>query len=356
MNQMTFGGTNNAFTYVEPYLSHSAISLASAAARPHNYCAFPGNTGPYLASSFGQTTITALVQPSVSLNLYVSILTEVILIKTSNTLNGSLPTDSWPRSPLPLLRDFVLQLILISQSLPITLLIVLVLLDRLRMSLPYYAVGTNETGHRVFLAALIVANKFLLDIPVKNSVWSQWTNNYYSIVDINCMERQFLNLLHHDIEVSLNEVQQQLCLVQRLHYHPHQQNRFNDHKRNITPKHSHHTMSYPQFAPPLCPCSAYTGEKKRVHCNLCSGGSSAPSTTVASAFIPIHPLPFQLKRQKGQFEDNFYSLHNIPSPCPSLERSPIHFVYPQSAYRSSSLSSNWIASQPASFSQSISFV
>ncbi|KGG51652.1 hypothetical protein DI09_2p290 [Mitosporidium daphniae] len=66
---MTFGGTNNAFTYVEPYLSHSAISLASAAARPHNYCAFPGNTGPYLASSFGQTTITALVQPSVSLNL-----------------------------------------------------------------------------------------------------------------------------------------------------------------------------------------------------------------------------------------------------------------------------------------------
>ena len=72
---------------------------------------------------------------------------------------------------------------------------------------------------------------------------------------------------------------------------------------------------------------------------------------VAFATVAVDPsaryLPSQLKRQKGQFEDNIYSLHNIPSPSPSLERSPVYLTCPSSAHRSSSLS-NWLVPQPMS--------
>jgi hypothetical protein len=51
-----------------------------------------------------------------------------------------------------------------------------------------------DTGHRIALSAIIIAEKYVCDVPMKNSAWKAHAKSF-SQHDVNLMEKQLLELL-----------------------------------------------------------------------------------------------------------------------------------------------------------------
>ncbi|CAP66902.1 uncharacterized protein PODANS_4_6080 [Podospora anserina S mat+] len=120
-------------------------------------------------------------------------------------------------STLPTLEEFITQLVITSNVQVPTLMSTLVYLNRLRSRLQPMAKGLRCTTHRIFLAALILAAKYLNDSSPKNKHWASYSyittqvyNFGFSRTEVNLMEKQLLFLLDWDLRITEEDLYREL--------------------------------------------------------------------------------------------------------------------------------------------------
>ncbi len=142
--------------------------------------------------------------------------------------NGSRSLPTPPRSPppravrtddagLPSLEEFITQLVVSSNVQVPTLMSTLVYLNRLKSRLQPMAKGLRCTTHRIFLASLILAAKYLNDSSPKNKHWASYSamaaDTYsfgFNRTEVNLMEKQLLFLLDWDLRISQEDLYREL--------------------------------------------------------------------------------------------------------------------------------------------------
>ncbi|KAK4118501.1 hypothetical protein N657DRAFT_637981 [Parathielavia appendiculata] len=120
-------------------------------------------------------------------------------------------------STLPSIEKFITQLVVTSNVQVPTLMSSLVYLHRLKSRLQPMAKGLRCTTHRIFLAALILAAKYLNDSSPKNKHWANYSvvsthayNFGFSRTEVNLMEKQLLFLLDWDLRITEEDLYHEL--------------------------------------------------------------------------------------------------------------------------------------------------
>lgn len=118
---------------------------------------------------------------------------------------------------LPTLEEFITQLVVSSNVQVPTLMSTLVYLNRLRSRLQPMAKGLRCTTHRIFLASLILAAKYLNDSSPKNKHWANYSvmpcagfSFGFSRTEVNLMEKQLLFLLDWDLRITEEDLFREL--------------------------------------------------------------------------------------------------------------------------------------------------
>ena len=119
---------------------------------------------------------------------------------------------------LPSLEDFITQLVVSSNVQVPTLMSTLVYLHRLKSRLQPMAKGLRCTTHRIFLASLILAAKYLNDSSPKNKHWATYSCVTaasgaafgFSRTEVNLMEKQLLFLLDWDLRITEDDLYREL--------------------------------------------------------------------------------------------------------------------------------------------------
>ncbi|KAK3364878.1 hypothetical protein B0T24DRAFT_712195 [Lasiosphaeria ovina] len=118
---------------------------------------------------------------------------------------------------LPSLREFITRLVILSNVQVRTLMSTLVYLDRVKLRLLPTDKGLRCARHRIFLASLILAAKYLNDHHPKNGHWASYSNMHTSAysfsltrTEVNMMEKQLLSLLDWDLRISEEDLYREL--------------------------------------------------------------------------------------------------------------------------------------------------
>ncbi|KAJ2037118.1 hypothetical protein H4S03_003181 [Coemansia sp. S3946] len=107
---------------------------------------------------------------------------------------------------LPSIDDFI-RSVTASLNIKMAVLVTaLIYVERLRKHLPKTATGSMDTPYRIFLASLLLADKFWSDhsVQIKNLVAA--AGGVFSMKEISAMERALLKLLKFSLYVSADEI------------------------------------------------------------------------------------------------------------------------------------------------------
>ncbi|KAF6744367.1 hypothetical protein DFP72DRAFT_776314, partial [Ephemerocybe angulata] len=106
------------------------------------------------------------------------------------------PTDNRRRAELPFFIAHLLHRLNLATSVAMA---ALILLCRLKEEYPNVR---GSSGHRLFLAALMLADKFLNDESYENEDWVTAARGYYPLWEIHQMEREMCRFLTWDLRVD----------------------------------------------------------------------------------------------------------------------------------------------------------
>ncbi|KAI7905737.1 uncharacterized protein BX663DRAFT_500737 [Cokeromyces recurvatus] len=117
-----------------------------------------------------------------------------------------LPTQHTNTTKAPMsLREYIEYVMERSHLDTGTLLTSLCYARRLKTKLFHTSKGMGCTHHRIFLATLIIASKYIHDSAIKNKYWIEYALNLFSGAEINLMEKQLLQLLEYKLEIAQSE-------------------------------------------------------------------------------------------------------------------------------------------------------
>jgi len=118
---------------------------------------------------------------------------------------------------LPTLEEFIVQLVVSSNVQVPTLMSTLVYLNKIKSRLQPMAKGLRCTAHRIFLATLILAAKYLNDSSPKNKHWANYSvittaayNFGFSRTEVNLMEKQLLAILDYELRITEEDLYREL--------------------------------------------------------------------------------------------------------------------------------------------------
>ncbi|KAI8066721.1 hypothetical protein BC940DRAFT_61613 [Gongronella butleri] len=119
--------------------------------------------------------------------------------------------------PIPSLPCFLQHVVARVKPEPSALLIAAIFLRRLihRLTSRQTTIrGHATTPQRLFLVALILANKSIHDVAPRNRHWAEYLDGLFSVSEIGQMERQFLMLMDYQLVVTPSQFD---CMVTQLH-------------------------------------------------------------------------------------------------------------------------------------------
>ncbi|KAJ2658845.1 PHO85 cyclin-1 [Coemansia sp. RSA 1200] len=107
---------------------------------------------------------------------------------------------------LPTIEAFIFNIITALDIKTAVLVTALIYVERLSQRLPESATGTADTPYRIFLASLLLADKFWSDsaVPVKSLVTA--TGGVFAHREIASMERAMIKLLGFNLFVSADQI------------------------------------------------------------------------------------------------------------------------------------------------------
>ncbi|KKO96783.1 hypothetical protein THAR02_11114, partial [Trichoderma harzianum] len=131
-----------------------------------------------------------------------------------HTLKGRCTLSTDPI--LPTLNDFIIQLVKDSRVPVSTLMLTLVYLNRLKSKLSPEKQSLKKYGprciaHRIFLAALILSDRYHNDSSPNNKDWAEITGNFgFKCKEVNWMEREVLFLIEWELRITEQDLYYEL--------------------------------------------------------------------------------------------------------------------------------------------------
>ncbi|KAJ3074690.1 Cyclin-dependent protein kinase [Podochytrium sp. JEL0797] len=130
--------------------------------------------------------------------------TEALAAVICETITSHIPSSPQKKEYLKQFAGHVLRL---SHPTVPVLLAALTYIDRYFSATSRFNEQDPVVHYRLFFIALLTAYKYVCERAVSNLAWESASDNFFTLPEINAMERSFLNVLQYDLVCEDNSTQ-----------------------------------------------------------------------------------------------------------------------------------------------------